>query len=128
MHKHWGSFLTHCMYIFCTRPLGFAVFGRLRPLTYAINPLYTNLDSIIELTSTVKAAVISVRTMSSILRWVQNILFYCTQLVSTIDVWQHVSESYVCPVIYFGGPKPQALSFGHAIRAMPRGWLDDGCA
>jgi hypothetical protein len=58
----------------------------------------------------------------------KNIYFYCTWLVSTIDIRCHVSEHDVRPVIYFGGPRPQALGVDHAIGAMPKIWLGDGCA
>jgi hypothetical protein len=57
----------------------------------------------------------------------KNMYFYCTQLVSTIDVLHHISEVHVRPVFYFGGLRPQALGVDHAIGAMPRGRLGDGC-
>jgi hypothetical protein len=54
--------------------------------------------------------------------------FYCTQLVSTIDIRHHVSEHDVRPVIYFGGPRLRALGVDHTISAMPKIHLGDGCA
>jgi hypothetical protein len=58
----------------------------------------------------------------------KNMYFYCTQLVSTIDVHHHVSEHDVRPVIYVGGLRPWALSIDYAIGAMPKIRLGDGCA
>jgi hypothetical protein len=58
----------------------------------------------------------------------KNMYFYCTQLVSTIDILHHVSKVCVHPVSYFGGLKPWALGVDHAIGAVPRGQLSDGCA
>jgi hypothetical protein len=54
--------------------------------------------------------------------------FYCTQLVSTIDIRHHVSEHNLRPVIYFGGQRPRALGVDHAIGAVPKVRLSDGCA
>jgi hypothetical protein len=58
----------------------------------------------------------------------KNIYFYCTQLVSTTDIRRHVSEHDVLPVIYFSGLRPWALGVDHAIGAVPKIWLGDGCA
>jgi hypothetical protein len=41
--------------------------------------------------------------------------FYCTQLVSTTNVSQDVSEHDVRPAIYFGDPRPQALGVDHVF-------------
>jgi hypothetical protein len=58
----------------------------------------------------------------------KSIYFYCTQLVSTIDVWHHVSKGRVRLVFYFSGPRPWVLGHIHVTGAVPRGWLSDGCA
>ena len=57
---------------------------------------------------------------------IKIIYFYCTQLVSTIDVFHHISESRVRPVFYFGGPRPRVLGIDHAIVAVLRTWFGDG--
>jgi hypothetical protein len=59
---------------------------------------------------------------------IKNIYFYCTQLVSTIDVRHHVSEYDMRPVVYFGGPRPRALGVDHVISAVLKTRLGDGCA
>jgi hypothetical protein len=65
--------------------------------------------------------------VSLLLRCVLKIYYCCTQLVSTTIVWQHISEDRVHPVFYFGGSRPQALGVDHAIDAVPRDRLGDGC-
>jgi hypothetical protein len=57
----------------------------------------------------------------------ENIYYYYTQLVSTIDVLQHVSKHDVRLAIYFGGPRPGALSVNHAFGAVLKTRLGDGC-
>jgi hypothetical protein len=59
---------------------------------------------------------------------IEIIYFYCTQLVSTIDVLHHISEDHVRLVFYFSGPRPRALGVDHMIGVVPRTRLSDGCA